>query len=278
MSQQAERREHSRDVGPGWHCCHFYYRFDRSGLSRLAASEVGEGRGQMIAALDPAAAGATARLQTFVVSGHKADFGLLLMDPDPLKIDAVHQTLLSGRLGPCLQPVYSFVSLTEVSEYVPTVSQYAARLIHEGESESSPTYQARVKAYQARLAVMNRQRLTPDFPDWPAICFYPMNKRREVGANWFRLPFSERSRLMTEHGRSGMRFADQVSQLISVGIGLDDWEWGVTLWARQPQYLKDIVYRLRFDEASAVYAEFGPFFAGYVMPAAQILQHCRIGD
>lgn len=278
MEQQADGREDARTAGAGWHCCHFYYRFDRRELSRLTPSEVRGGREQVVAALAPTGVQATARLQTFAVSGHKADFGVLLMDPDPLKINAVHHALLSSRLGPCLQPVYSFVSLTEVSEYVPTVSQYAARLVQEGELEGSPTYRARVKAYAARLAAMNRQRLTPELPDWPATCFYPMNKRREVGANWFQLPFSERSRLMTEHGRSGLRFADQVTQLISVGVGLDDWEWGVTLWARQPQFLKDIVYRLRFDEASAVYAEFGPFYTGHVMPAGSLLQHCRIGD
>ncbi len=278
MEQQADNRENAGGAGAGWHCCHFYYRFDRRELSRLTPSEVRAGREQVLAALDPRGRQATARLQSFAVSGHKADFGLLLMDPEPLKIDALHQALLSSRLGPCLQPVYSFVSLTEVSEYVPTVPQYAARLVQEGQVEGSPPYQARVKAYAARLAVMNRQRLTPELPAWPATCFYPMNKRREVGANWFQLPFSARSRLMTEHGRSGMQFADRVTQLISVGVGLDDWEWGVTLWARQPQFLKDIVYRLRFDEASAVYAEFGPFYTGYVMPAASLLQHCRIGD
>ncbi len=277
MEQQADHRENAGGAWAGWHCCHFYYRFDRRELSRFTPSEVRAGRQQVLAALDPTGGHATARLQSFAVSGHKADFGLLLMDPDPLKIDAVHQALLSSRLGACLQPVYSFVSLTEVSEYVPTVPQYAARLAQEGEGEDSPTYQARIKAYAAQLAVMNRQRLTPELPDWTATCFYPMNKRREVGANWFQLPFSERSRLMTEHGRSGMQFADQVTQLISVGVGLDDWEWGVTLWARHPQFLKDIVYRLRFDEASAVYAEFGPFYTGHVMPAASLLQHCRIG-
>jgi chlorite dismutase len=123
---------------------------------------------------------------------------------------------------------------------------------------------------------MNRQRLTPDFPDYRATCFYPMNKRRVVGANWFTEPFSLRNRMMAEHARSGMEFAGRVSQLITVGVGLDDWEWGVTLWAVNPQFLKDIVYRMRFDEASAKYAEFGPFYTSYVMTAAAMLDHCRV--
>jgi chlorite dismutase len=103
-----------------------------------------------------------------------------------------------------------------------------------------------------------------------------MNKKRKAGENWFTLPFSKRNALMAEHARSGMAFAGKVSQLITVAVGLDDWEWGVTLWARNPQFLKDIVYRMRYDEASARYAEFGPFYVGYAMSAGAMLDHCRI--
>ncbi len=186
------------------------------------------------------------------------------MDPDPLKIDAVHQRLLASQLGPTIVPTYSFVSMTEVSEYVPSVEQYAERLKEEGESEDSPTFAAKVKAYERREPMMRKQRLTPDLPTWPATCFYPMNKKRKVGENWFTLEFPVRNRMMAEHARSGMAFAGKVSQLITVSVGLDDWEWGVTLWAKNPEFLKDIVYRMRFDEASARYAEFGPFYVSYL--------------
>jgi chlorite dismutase len=104
-----------------------------------------------------------------------------------------------------------------------------------------------------------------------------MNKGRGVGANWYTTPLSERNRMMSEHARSGMAFAGKVSQLITVGVGLEDWEWGVTLWARNPQFLKDIVYQMRYDVASARYAEFGPFYTSYVTAADKILEHCRIG-
>ena len=83
--------------------------------------------------------------------------------------------------------------------------------------------------------------------------------------------------MMSEHARSGMAFAGKVSQLITVGVGLEDWEWGVTLWAANPEYLKDIVYAMRFDEASARFAEFGPFLTSYVTTAAASLDHCMIG-
>jgi chlorite dismutase len=108
------------------------------------------------------------------------------------------------------------------------------------------------------------------------MCFYPMNKKRKVGENWFSLPFSRRNRMMAEHAQSGMQFAGRVTQLITVGVGLDDWEWGVTLWAANPEFLTKIVYRMRFDEASARYAEFGPFYTGYIVSAAELLDHCQV--
>ena len=261
----------------GWHCSHLYYRFDRGVLAGLTAAQRNAGRTELAAALDPDGASATQRLQTSLVSGHKADFGLMLMDPDPLRIDAVHQRLMSGPLASALVATYSFVSITEVSEYVPTLEQYAEKLVSEGEPEGSPGYQAKRKAYADREPMMRRQRLTPELPPWPATCFYPMNKKRKVGENWFLLSAADRVRMMAEHAKSGMTFAGKVTQLITVGLGLEDWEWGVTLWARNPQFLKDIVYRMRFDEASARYAEFGPFYTSYIVTPEEMLDHCRVG-
>jgi hydrogen peroxide-dependent heme synthase len=239
-------------------------------------AELRDGIAAITALLDPAASDAPLRLQTSVVSGHKADFGLMLMDPDPLRVERVNQRLLASPLGQALVPGYSFVSITEISEYVPSVEQFAQRLIQEGETAESPTYTAKVEGYAQRLEGMNKQRLTPDFPAWPNTCFYPMNKKRKVGENWFMLSKEDRNALMSEHARSGMAFAGKVSQLITVGLGFDDWEWGVTLWAANPEYLKDIVYRMRFDEASARYAEFGPFMVSYVCSPAEMLEHCQI--
>jgi peroxiredoxin len=269
--------EPSVKLDEGWHCSHLYYKFDRVVLASMVPEEIKAGCDSIVSILDPEAEEAPARLQTSIVSGHKADFGLMLMDEDPIRIDAIHQRLLASTLGPALKTGYSFVSVTEVSEYVPSVEQYAKRLIADGEMEDSPTFKAKVKAYENREPMMRKQRLTPDLPPWAATCFYPMNKKRKVGENWFTLPFDERNRMMAEHAQSGMAFAGKVSQLITVGVGLDDWEWGVTLWAANPAFLKDIVYRMRFDEASARYAEFGPFLVSYVATAAEMLEHCRVG-
>jgi chlorite dismutase len=266
----------SLEPSKGWHVTHSFYSFDRGVLAAMDPAARAEGFAAFVAALDPAGPGAPRRLQGWIVPGHKADFGVMVMDPSPLAVEQVHQRLLAGPLGPALVPTYSFVGLTEVSEYVPTVEQYAERLLEEGEVADSPSYKAKVQGYASREEAMRRARIEPDLPPWPNACFYPMNKKRKVGENWFTLPWAERSRLMAEHGRSGMAFGGRVTQLITVSVGLDDWEWGVTLWARRPDFLKDIVYKMRFDEASARYAEFGPFYVGYVATAEQILAHCRL--
>jgi chlorite dismutase len=276
-SSAAESTQHTLvPAGGGWHSSHLYYSFDRAHLKQLSADERAAGSRDLVAALDPADPDAPLRLQTTIISGQKADFGVMALDPDPLKVDRVHQRIMAGALGPAIVPRWSFVSITEISEYVQSAEEFGARLVAEGMDAASDEYKTRVKGYADRLEGMNRQRLTPDFPPYQATCFYPMNKKRKVGENWFTLPKEERSRLMIEHARSGMAFAGRVSQLITVGVGLEDWEWGVTLWAANPEYLKEIVYRMRFDEASARYAEFGPFYTGYVASAAEILAHCRI--
>jgi hydrogen peroxide-dependent heme synthase len=263
-------------AGGGWHCSHLYFSFNRAVANALTASERATVAEHFVTTLDPAGPDAPLRLQASIISGHKADFGLMLLDPDPLKIDRVHQRLMAGPLGPALVPGYSFVSMTEISEYVQTETQFGERLVAEGMDANSAEYRARVKAYADRLVEMNRQRLTPGFPPYRSTCFYPMNKKRKVGENWFLLSKEDRGKMMIEHARSGMAFAGKVSQLITVGLGLEDWEWGVTLWAANPEYLKEIVYRMRFDEASARYAEFGPFLVGYVASADEILRHCLI--
>ncbi|MCA9184508.1 MAG: chlorite dismutase family protein, partial [Planctomycetales bacterium] len=170
--------ESSLSPEEGWHCSHFFYRFDRDVLAKMG--NLTEGRQQLVHLLCQDSAVDVERFQVSIVSGHKADFGLMLMGPDPLAIDAVHQRLLAAQLGPAIVPTYSFVSVTEISEYVPTVQQYGERLVEEGVPAESDAYQAKINAYAAREPMMRKQRLYPDFPEWPATCFYPMNKKRKV--------------------------------------------------------------------------------------------------
>jgi chlorite dismutase len=211
------------------------------------------------------------------VPGHKADFGVMMAGPDLKAVHGVQLAIQSSALGPVLKPAFSFYSITEVSEYVPDAEEYGRILRdREGVDPESNVYKTKVAAYAERLGPMNRQRLYPEFPDWPCLCFYPMSKMRQGDQNWYLLPFEQRSDLMSQHGKSGMRFAGRVSQLITASTGLDDWEWGVTLWARNPVYLKDIVYSMRFDESSARYALFGPFYFGYILSPAELLEAVRV--
>lgn len=263
-------------MSEGWHCLHLYYRVDQQALRQLGEEDLQRGREQVISILEGQGENAPERLQTSVVSGHKADLCLMVMDPDPLRVDQISQKIRASALGTVLSPTWSFVSITEVSEYVPTVEQYAARLVQEGQAVDSPAYKAKIAAYERRLPQMNQQRLYPDFPNLPVFCFYPMNKARHPLANWYQQPFSVRSQLMAEHATSGIKFAGRVSQLITASTGYDDWEWGVTLWSATPEDIKNIVYTMRFDQASARYAEFGPFYISYIMPPAEALAHLQL--
>ena len=263
-------------MSEGWHCLHIYYQVDAAALAGLDQDTRARARDELTAALDPDAPGGPQRLQVSVISGHRADLGLMILDPDPLVIDRVKHAVRSTSFGSVLKPAWSFVSITEVSEYVPTAEQYAERLRGEGLAEDDPAFEAKLNAYSGRLPAMNQQRLYPDFPDLPVVSFYPMNKIRHPEANWFCSPLSKRSALMAEHATSGIKFAGRVSQLITASTGLDDWEWGVTLWGRAPEHIKDIVYTMRFDEASARYAEFGPFYFGDVMTAGEAVDHLTL--
>ncbi len=177
---------------------------------------------------------------TVSMLGHKADLATMVLGNDLWRIRRLQTDL--GLAG--LELVDSYVSITEVSEYAAGVPD---------------------EMKQARLYPV----LPPEGKN--AWCFYPMSKKRESNENWFTLDFERRKELMYEHGTSGRKFAGRLVQLITASAGLDEYEWGVTLFAQRPDDLKDVVYTMRFDEASAVYAEFGPFYTGMVAPAADAL-------
>jgi hydrogen peroxide-dependent heme synthase len=261
----------------GWHFLHLFYRIDRDRLQKYTEAERAAGRDELAKVLGTKQPGAVEQIQCFAIPGHKADFGLMVAGPDLKALHAVETAVAASPLGGALVPSYSFYSITEVSEYVPDADQYAAILRdREHLDPESSIFKTKVAQYAERLGPMNQQRLYPDFPDWPCFCFYPMSKMRSGEQNWYLLPFDERSELMAQHGRSGMKFAGRVSQLITASTGLDDWEWGVTLWARNPLYLKDIVYTMRFDESSAKYALFGDFYFGYFLPPRELVEALRI--
>jgi peroxiredoxin len=165
------------------------------------------------------------------VLGHKADIGFMALGDDQWRLRRLQTELTHAGLD----LVDSYVSLTEISEYAQGVPE-----------------------------PMKQARLHPQLPPEgkPAFCFYPMSKRRNVDQNWFTLPYDERMQLMMEHGKSGRNFAGRVLQVVTGSTGIDDFEWGVTLFAEKPDDLKEVVYTMRYDTASAVYAEFGAFVTG----------------
>jgi hydrogen peroxide-dependent heme synthase len=172
--------------------------------------------------------------------GHKADLGVMALGPDLWRLRA----LQSALQGAGLEPTGSYVSLTEVSEYAQGIPE---------------------EMVQARLY----PQLPP--PDKTAFCFYPMSKRRSADHNWYALEYDARKALMLGHGAVGRTFRSRIVQLITGSTGLDDWEWGVTLFGTHPDDLKACVYEMRFDEASAHYAEFGPFWTGMVAEIEDVL-------
>ncbi len=140
----------------------------------------------------------------------------------------------------------------------------------------SEEFKKRWEEISKRKADYERYRLYPEMPDWEVMAFYPMNKRREGSDNWYMLDFATRKRLMGGHARVGRKYSGRVSQLITGSIGLDDWEWGVTLMAHQTDALKEIVYEMRFDEVSARYGEFGPFYINLRLSPAALWQHLQL--
>jgi chlorite dismutase len=247
----------------GWGVLHLFYRVDRDRADREpgSAKRVVDAIASLVAD--------DHQVLVFAVLGHKADLGVMAYGPDLARLQAFQSDLA----GTPLVPVYSFVSLTERSEYTTTADDERARLVADGVSGAELALQ--VAAFEQRMEHYIDARLHPNLPQKAVIGFYPMSKRRDAGANWYELPFAERKRLMGGHARVGRTYAGRVLQLITGATGLDDWEWGVTLLTDDPVVLKEIVNEMRFDEASARYAEFGPFYTGLVLEPADAL--ARVG-
>jgi hydrogen peroxide-dependent heme synthase len=248
----------------GWPVVHLFQRVNRERWRRLPGDErkaaIEEYSGLLEASLREE------RLQlipTGVIG--KADLGLMAIHPDLHRVQRLCQQLAATALGACLETVYSFLSISEKSEYVTTAGDHARKLLDEdGLSADSPEFQQQVASFGKRMAAYADARVHPQLPgdEYPVLCFYPMSKVRGENRNWYALAFNERKRLMIKHGEAGRRYADRVTQLITSSTGLDDWEWGVTLFTRDLKAIRDIVYEMRFDEGSALYGLFGPFYVG----------------
>jgi chlorite dismutase len=199
-----------------------------------------EFEGQAVISAVKDAQGRGVQVVSVSMLGHKADVAFMAVASDMRELRKFQTAVQTAGVF----ITDSYVSITELSEYAANVPEE-----------------------------MKTARLYPQLPPAGknAWCFYPMSKRRDPENNWFTLPFDKRSELMGEHGKSGRAFAGRVIQLVTASAGFDDFEWGVTLFAVNPDDLKDVVYTMRFDEASAVYAEFGAFYVGMVTPVEELV-------
>lgn len=264
-------------LSKGIHVMHLFYNLDPVRWTQLVSGQ----STAVLSGLDALCAKNSApshpRIATYTNVGGKADLVFFLLAAELGEIGQMHRDLESIFPTGALRRVYSFFSVTELPEYLTTEEDHRNLLIHQEKlSPESDAFKKRFAELRQKQAEYERYRLYPEMPDWEVMGFYPMSKRRAASDNWYRLDFAARKQLMAGHARVGRKHAGRVSQLITGSTGLDDWEWGVTLMAHQADALKEIVYEMRFDEVSARYAEFGPFYVNLRLSPAALWEHLHL--
>lgn len=249
---------------------HLFYKIDLAAWRTRPAPERSEALGH----LEEIVAIARRQPQTQVVTFSmfaRADIGFFILTPDLQYLNQLEKQI-AASLGPdVLVPEFSYLSMTEKSEYTTREESYALELEQkDGIPRGSAESEEKLAVFRERIQQYRHDRLYPVLPEWEYFCFYPMSKRRDPGQNWYALDYEKRLELMGGHMRVGRTYAGRVRQLITGSTGLDDWEWGVTLFAHDPHDIKAIVYEMRFDEVTHTYGEFGPFYNGLPMTLRNI--------
>ncbi len=247
---------------------HQFFRFDWKSWRACAAGERQKIVAEAVAAMktfERENADSPVHSALYSELGHKADLILVHFRDSLEALNQIELDLAQTRLHDFVTPVHSYVSVVELGLYESTRKTYEAAAA-KGFAPHSPEWNAEMAASMKRSAEAMAPRLYPAIPDTKYLCFYPMDRKRGEGVNWYTVPYAERQRMMHEHGMIGRRYGDQVRQIISGSIGMDDWEWGVDLFADDPIAFKKLIYEMRFDEVSAVYALFGQFFIGVRLP------------
>jgi len=246
-----------------WHILHRMFRFERRAFDALPAGRRDEIAREALAYLEPLAADREGDVSLAQMLGHKSD---LMLTHYARTFDALGEAQTAFdklELAGFVAPATSYVSVLELGLYEAS-ARFHENLRERGLKAHSQDWNDAFDALLAEEAAHPRSagRLWAKVPPRRYVCFYPMNKKRGEAVNWYSLPYQERARLMLEHGKIGRSFHGLVTQVISGSIGFDDWEWGVDLYADDPLVFKKLVYEMRFDEASALYAEFGEFYTG----------------
>jgi chlorite dismutase len=263
----------------GRHVLHLFFRVDQT-VWRYFDQEEQQERLQALEALVNEVRGLSeTQLLSFSMVTPKADIGFMMVTPDLHQLDIAAKKLERVLGDGVLVPTFSWLSMTERSEYGMNDEEYAAKLEREENlSPAMPGFEAKMQAFRERIEKYVEERLYPQLPqaeEWPVFCFYPMSKRRNPEQNWYALSLDVRKKLMHGHALVGRRYAGRVRQFITGSTGLDDQEWSVSLFAKTTSSIKEIVYEMRFDEVSVKYAEFGEFFIGIQMAPKALAE--RVG-
>ena len=250
---------------------HQFFRFDWKAWRASAAQDREQIAGEFGAVLRKLEKSGDGKVQTGLFSqlGHKGDLILVHFRESFEALNQVELDLAQTRMWDFLTATHSYVSVVELGLYESTRKTYEAAA-SKGAEPFSPEWNADVEASMKRGAEAMKPRLFPSIPEAKYLCFYPMDRKRGEQVNWYTVPFADRQRMMHEHGLIGRRYGDVVKQIISGSIGMDDWEWGVDLFADDPVVFKKLIYEMRFDEVSADYALFGTFYVGIRCPASDL--------
>ncbi|MEP6662576.1 MAG: chlorite dismutase family protein [Verrucomicrobiota bacterium] len=261
----------------GLHALHLLYRIDRVRWSQLAAGQSDLARAKLEKICAENAAVSSPQLRGYANVGGKADLVFFLLAPELAQISQMHRDLENCFPAGTLHRVFSYLSVTELSEYTTTDEENQEMLVREEKlSPDSDEFKKRLAEIRDRMTKYEHYRLHPELPDWEVMGFYPMSKRRVGNDNWYSQDFATRKRLMGGHARVGRKFSGRISQLITGSTGIDDWEWGVTLMAHQIDALKDIVYEMRFDEVTARFGDFGPFYVNMRLSPPDLWSHLHL--
>ena len=247
---------------------HQFFHFDWKAWRSCAESERSRRVSQFTAVLkklERDRADAPVRSALYSQLGHKGDLMLIHFRDSLEALNQVELELAQTEFFDFLEQRHSYVSVVELGLYESSRKTYESATA-KGFEQHSAEWNAEIAASLKRGADAMAPRLFPAVPESKYLCFYPMDRKRGEQVNWYTVPFVERQRMMHEHGMIGRRYADQVKQIITGSIGMDDWEWGVDLFAEDPVVFKKLIYEMRFDEVSALYALFGQFYIGVRLP------------
>jgi len=262
----------------GIHVLHLFFRVDRIRWAALPAGESAATLDRLDALAKMYPGPAAPRISTYAGVGGKADIGFMIYAAELQQLSTMQREVELAFPAGALQPVYSYLSVTELPEYV-TTDDDLKRMIQHGERKlqpGTPEFDEAFVAARQRNEEYKHYRLNPEMQDWEIMCFYGMSKKRELADNWYMLDFDARKKLMGSHAKTGRKFAGRISQLITGSTGLDEYEWGVTLIAHNLDAVKEIIYEMRFDEVSARYGEFGPFYINLRLQPGDLWEHLRL--